>query len=87
MGPSSDVLRQWLGHFLVAGPQELHTVLMRMFTRATLVPKMNTGNVVVRERFVLQIQARPVTSELRMPCQASRISVAWTLVACPHSGP
>jgi hypothetical protein len=80
-------VEQRLGRFLVAGPQELHIVLLRKFTRATAASTMNTGSVVVAEKFVLQIQARPVTSGLCMSSQASRISVAWTLAARPHSGP
>jgi hypothetical protein len=51
--PGDELLRQQLGHFLVAGPHDLHAVLMRMFTRATAVPKMNISSVVVAERFVL----------------------------------
>jgi hypothetical protein len=79
-------VEQRLGHFLVAGPQELHRALLRKFTRATAAPTMNKGSVVDAEKFVLQIQARPVTSGLRMSYQVSRISVAWTLAARPHSG-
>ena len=51
------------------------------------MPEMNKGSVVFVERFIWEIQARPVTSWLCMSCQALRISVAWTLVSLPQSGP
>lgn len=60
---------------------------MRTFTRATAVPKMNTSSVSDVERFIIEIQAWPMTSELRVSCQATGVSVAGTLVAHPHSVP
>ena len=57
----------------------------RAFTRATAVSIMNTSSVFDAERYTTALQARPVTSELRVSCQATCVSVAGTLVAHPHS--
>ena len=54
---------------------------MRAFTRATVVPKMNTSSVLDWTRFIVRIQDGPVTSELRVLCPVTYLCVVGTQVA------
>jgi hypothetical protein len=61
--------------------------LLRAFTRASAVPKINKSSMFDVEMFISEIQAWFVMFKLRVFCHTTCVSVAGTLVARPHSGP
>lgn len=61
--------------------------LLRAFTGASAVPKINKSSMFDVEMSISEIQAWPVMFKLRVSCHTTCVSVAGTLVARPHSGP
>jgi len=61
--------------------------LLRAFTGASAVLKINKSSMCDVEMFISEIQAWHVMFKLRVSCHTTCVSVAATLVARPHSGP
>jgi hypothetical protein len=61
--------------------------LLRAFTGAGAVPKINKCRMFAVEMFISEIQRLPVMFKLRVSRHTTCVSVAGTLVARPHSGP
>ena len=71
--------RQWLGHWsnrqVYVSVHMSHSVTQNEYKKCFYV-----------ERFVVEIQDRPVMSEVRVFYRDAYVCVAGTLVVCPHSG-
>ena len=81
--PSGGSTRQRLRHINMARTPD--TVFIKALRQATAVSTTPTGHLFDMYRSIVQIQARPVTKELRVSCQTNRVSVARTLVDRTHN--